>query len=49
MSDTEKGGKGAGHEYWSRRPCKRKFPTPGRVTKRLTNRAERRANKKLDE
>lgn len=30
-------------EYWSRRPCKLKFPNWGRLAKLLTHRAERRA------
>lgn len=43
MSRTIKGGKGPGHEYWGR--CYSKsgnLVQPGRKTKKITNRAERR-------
>lgn len=49
MSRTIKGSKGSGYEYWSRRPCKSKFPEPGPFNKKLTHKAERRnARKGLD-
>jgi len=48
MSRTIKGTKGAGYEYWSRRPCKQRFPSPGPVAKRLTHRAERRQGRKIE-
>lgn len=32
-------------EYWSRRPCKLRFPDWGSVTKKFTHRAERRQGK----
>jgi len=41
MSRTKKGTKGAGYEYWGRRPCKFLFCPPGRETKRHTHRMER--------
>ena len=45
MSRTRKGAKGPGWEVWSRRPAK--TTSPGRETKRLTHRAERRIATKL--
>ena len=42
MSRTRHGSKGPGYEYWSRRPCKLRFPDPGPYSKMLTHRAERR-------
>ena len=44
MSRTNRGEKGGGHEYWSRR-----YPwylNPGKKSKRLTKRLERRQAKK---
>ena len=47
MSRTKKGAKSAGYEYWSRRPYSNKHGAdPGRVTKDLTHRAERREAKR---
>jgi len=46
MSRTRKGSKGPGYEYWSRRPVKVKFPTPGKKTKTITHRCERIAAKR---
>lgn len=46
MSHTVKGKKGPGYEYWSRRPSKMKYPDPGRVTKTITHRQERRIAKR---
>jgi hypothetical protein len=48
MSRTKKGAKGPGHEYWSRRPAKVKYPSPGRETKTITHRQERRAAKQAE-
>ena len=45
MSKTIRGSKGAGFDYWGRRPCTGK---PGRFTKRLTHRAERRIGKNIE-
>lgn len=42
MSRTKKGSKGPGHEYWSRRSEHR---VPGKLSKKLTVREERRAAK----
>jgi hypothetical protein len=44
MSRTVKGVKGPGHEYWKSR-LHRHGETPGRITKRLTHRFERRQGK----
>lgn len=41
MSRTKKGGKGPGYEYWKSR-LHPQGETPGRLTKRLTHRKERR-------
>jgi len=46
MSRTKKGAKGPGYEYWSRRPAKMKYPSPGRETKAITHRQERAATKR---
>lgn len=43
MSRTQKGSKGPGHEYWSRRSEHRQ---PGKLSKKLTVREERREAKK---
>lgn len=43
MSRTNKGSKGAGHEYWSRRPNKGVVPGPD--NKRITHRMERQEGK----
>ena len=48
MSRTIKGGKGPGYEYWGRRafgPGK-ECSQPGRFTKKMTHKKERRAAKK---
>ena len=45
MSRTKKGRKGPGYEYWSRRPSKG-ITTPGRKTKIITHRQERRIAKR---
>lgn len=45
MSRTIKGSKGAGYEYWSKRHGNFMPGPPGRRTKQVTNRAERRINK----
>jgi len=42
MSRTIKGKKGAGYEYWGRRDSKQYAPDPGRSTKTITHRRERR-------
>ncbi len=50
MGRTKKGSKGPGYEYWSRRPSKAKFPSPGKTTKTITHRMERAdAKRKLRE
>ena len=42
MSRTQRGNKGPGYEYWSRRPLARKFGCPpGRGVKRETHKLER--------
>lgn len=47
MSRSRKGSKGIGAEYWSKRPISNKHGAiPGKETKRLTHRAERREAKK---
>jgi len=46
MSRTVKGKKGPEYEYWSRRPSKMKFPPPGKETKTITHRQERRIAKR---
>lgn len=45
MSLTPKRGKGAGFEYWSKRPGPSRAPTPGRWTNTITHRNERRKAK----
>ncbi len=49
MSRTNKGSKGAGYEYWGRRPGNKQGGMPGPITKRKTHRAERRQGKKQTE
>ena len=44
MSDTNKGNKGPGYEYWSKRNYK-DMTRPGKISKTITRRAERRKNK----
>jgi len=46
MSRTNKGSKGSGFEYWSRRPTKYRFADPGKDTKRNTHRLERQEGKR---
>lgn len=43
--ENEEGSKRPGHEYWSARPGNRHGAHPGRLSKKLTHRAERRAVK----
>lgn len=45
MSRTNKGAKGSGCEYWSRRPTKYQFPTPGKIVKKDTHKKERKLGK----
>lgn len=45
MSRTMKGSKGPGYEYWSARPGNRHGAYPGKSSKKLTHKAERRAGK----
>lgn len=45
MSRTKKGSKGAGYEYWSKRPYS--GSSPGKITKKLTHSKERSDEKKL--
>lgn len=45
MSRTKKGSKGPEYEYWSARPGNRHGAPPGKTSKRLTHRAERRDGK----
>lgn len=47
MSNTTRGSKGAGYEYWSRRPFSQS--TPGRFSKHRTHKAERQQGKKQAE
>jgi hypothetical protein len=42
MSRTKKGSKGPGFEYWSARPGNRHGAPPGKTSKRVTTRQERR-------
>ena len=44
MSRTNKGDKGSGYEYWSRRNYKW-CTDPGRSNKKITNRVERRKSR----
>ena len=47
MSDTKKGGKGAGYEYWSARPFNKTGGYPlGKQTKKRTHKAERAEGKR---
>ena len=46
MSRTIKGKRGAGYEYWSRRPHNKTGGLPGKLTKKKTKKTERQANKK---
>ena len=41
MSNTKKGSKGPGYEYWSRRPAKSKTLSPSSENKRINRRIER--------
>jgi hypothetical protein len=49
MSNTKRGSKGPGHEYWGRRTWgKGKWLSdPGRFSKKQTAKKERRENKKI--
>jgi hypothetical protein len=47
VSRTNKGQKGPGYEYWASR-LHRHGEVPGRITKRLTAKKERRADKELE-
>lgn len=48
MSRTHrKGGKGPGHDYWSKRPGTKKSDDPGKFSKKLNVRLERIENKKV--
>jgi hypothetical protein len=51
MSRTIKGKKSPGHEYWTNRPLNYSGGNPGKETKKLTNRIERRTfkQKKIEE
>lgn len=42
VAARRKGSKGPGYEFWSRRDSKAYAPPPGRITKTITNRRERR-------
>jgi hypothetical protein len=46
MAHGENAARHQSREYWSRRPCKMKFPDWGRTAKKLTHRAERREGKR---
>lgn len=46
MSRTKRGGKGPGHEYWSKRPGNKNGAIPGKTSKTYTNRAERREGRR---
>jgi hypothetical protein len=46
MSRTRKGSKGAGHEYWSKRP--NSMSVPGKESKKRTHRLERIEDKKVE-
>jgi hypothetical protein len=43
MSKSVRGGKGPGYEYWSKRP--NKYASPGKSSKIITHRVERRQSK----
>lgn len=45
MSRTKKGAKGAGYEYWSKRP--NSVSPPGRKSKKITHKKERAQNKDI--
>lgn len=45
MSQTKKGSKSPGYDYWSRRPTK--DTTPGRPAKKATHKKERTLNKRI--
>lgn len=45
MSRTNKGGKGFGYEYWSRRPFNKHGGLIGSFTKKRTHKAERQIGK----
>ena len=44
MSRTIKGKRGAGYEYWSRRPHNKTGGLPGKLTKKKTNDASFRSS-----
>jgi hypothetical protein len=46
MGKTKKGKKGAGHEYWSKRPGTKKNNNPGKDAKKLNAKLERLQGKK---
>ena len=46
MSRTVKNRKGPGYEYWGRRPMP--MGSPGKWTKRMTHKLERRERKRLE-
>lgn len=46
MSDTNKGTKGAGYEYWGRRSHWSKASRPGKLSKQWTHKRERQQGKK---
>ncbi len=41
MSDTRRGSKGPGHEFWTRRPFNRYGQLVGKFSKKRTHKAER--------
>lgn len=45
MSRTQRGGKGPGYEYWSRRPGNQGGGAIGKIAKRITHKIERRLGK----
>lgn len=45
MSRTNKGSKGVGYDYWSKRPCSKNGH--GAVVKDMTHRKERMQNKEI--
>lgn len=48
MSKTIRKAKAAGFEYWTRRPGNSGGSPPGRATKNLTHKAERRLTRKAE-
>jgi hypothetical protein len=46
VSRTKKGNKGAGFEYWGRRPTKYPFADPGKAVKKNTHKLERKEGKR---